>query len=121
MSTSVCKNFVSTVIISCCLTLLSCNNGDKETPKEQKEQSAETNQENTSSKALTAGPFTVLKLDKQALIDLFNNTGANAKKILIQFSDDGSSQFMQAVAFGANKNNVYQNVLKTLTPDFCLC
>ncbi|HQW42806.1 MAG: hypothetical protein IPP02_01250 [Chitinophagaceae bacterium] len=116
MSTSVCKNFVSTVIISCCLTLLSCNNGDKETPKEQKEQSAETNQENTSSKALTAGPFTVLKLDKQALIDLFNNTGANAKKILIQFSDDGSSQFMQAVAFGANKNNVYQNVLKTLTP-----
>lgn len=25
------------------------------------------------------------------------------QKILIQFSDDGSSQFMQAVAFGANK------------------
>lgn len=60
----------------------------------------------------TAGPYSVLKLDRQALKDLFVGS---TQKLLIQFSDQGTNR-MQAVAFAAKKNNVYENVLKNLTP-----
>ena len=112
MTTSVSKSLSGIVILSCLIVIQSCNSGDK---KEKDPPVQTTTPGGTTPKAAFAiGPFTVLKLEKQSLLDLFPNTG-DAKKLLIQFSDDGSSIFMQGAAFAANKSNIYQNTIKILS------
>jgi hypothetical protein len=126
MRTLLTRQLPPLVVAFCFILATSCNSDKKQDkPAEQKdgikaEQAPVTttsdqpaNAAPPAAAAFTVGPFTILKLEKQALLDLFRDS--NTKKLLIQFSDNGV-QFMQAAAFAAKKDNVYDNVVKTLIP-----
>ncbi len=64
--------------------------------------------------AATQGPYAVLKIEKQQLVDAFSNP---AQKILIQFSDaNTATSSINAIIYGAKKDNKKTSGPFTLLP-----
>lgn len=90
-------------LLSSIIAIQSCNNDkNKEEKKEQNETVKSAAPGVAAPAPFAAGSFSILVLEKQKLLDLFNDP--NAKKLLIQFSDENTAtSTMTAVAFSATK------------------
>ncbi|HEX7903544.1 MAG TPA: hypothetical protein VF487_06670 [Chitinophagaceae bacterium] len=88
------------------LIIQSCND-EKTTDKKEAQSAANlTDTAIKESTPLTAGPFAVLKLEKQKLLELFAE--GQVKKLLIQFSQDNTpGGNILGIAYGAKPTNVF--------------
>ena len=88
------------------LIIQSCNDEKKTDKKETQSAANLTDTVAKEGAPLTAGPFAVLKLEKQKLLNLFAE--GSVKKLLIQFSQDNTpGGNILGIAYGAKTTNVF--------------